>query len=190
MKKIFIAFTICVGLCSSAPASELLVRVVDKTNATDIYKDCQLTKEGMVIVVEPDGWKWSKKELTNPEWRVVISNLKVEEARDLYLAPQDDGVPVLDKNHLPNPEKSKTLLRRANKIDVKDPLLIAAGIEDPAGNGGVFGGGDTTPIFQKVDINAVDMKTLTEATPIVHDPAKIAVAPIDAVVPADAVVTP
>lgn len=49
---------------------ELLVRVIDKTNPVDVYKDVKLTKRGDVVVVMPDGWGWSSEEKTNPDWRI------------------------------------------------------------------------------------------------------------------------
>lgn len=89
--------------------AELLVRVVDKRNLNDPYKDAQLTKRGDVIVVCPDGWAWSVKEQTNPEWRIVkLPQMTVSEA-SVYLAPEMNTDP-----HNP----SRVLQARAFSLDV------------------------------------------------------------------------
>ena len=44
---------------------ELLLRIVDSG------PDIEHTKCGDVIVVQPDGWTWSPRELENPDWRIV-----------------------------------------------------------------------------------------------------------------------
>ena len=51
--------------------AELLVRAVDKTNPTEVWRDVKLTKAFDVICVRPDGWPWSVQERTNPAWRIV-----------------------------------------------------------------------------------------------------------------------
>lgn len=50
--------------------AELLVRVHDKVGA-DLYRDCQCTKRGDVIVVCPDGHVWGEQEKRQPFWRIL-----------------------------------------------------------------------------------------------------------------------
>lgn len=88
--------------------AELLVRVVDKVNE-DFYLNCQCTKRGDVIVVQPDGWGWGLEELKNPDWRIIVMpELSLAEA-EAMLAPELPVDPL-------NP--SKTLQRRAFKFDL------------------------------------------------------------------------
>jgi len=49
---------------------EFLIRIVDKVNNTDKIKNSQLKKRGDVVVIVDDGWPWSPKELTNPDWEI------------------------------------------------------------------------------------------------------------------------
>lgn len=87
---------------------ELLVRVVDKVNS-DFYLNCQCTKRGDVIVVQEDGWKWGKEELSNPDWRIIsMPGIPVSQVLGL-LAPE---LPIDPKN------PSRTLQRRAFKFDI------------------------------------------------------------------------
>ena len=105
--------------------AELLVRVIDKVNE-DPEKDVGCLKRGDVVVVCPDGWGWSEKERKNSDWRILRVPYTVGECQDL-LTPQDDGKSEFD------PTKSKTLLRRAAKIDLDDnkvPNEIKVSLED------------------------------------------------------------
>lgn len=50
---------------------EILLRVADKINHGDFYKNLKCTKRGDVIVVREDGWVWGKDELALPFWRII-----------------------------------------------------------------------------------------------------------------------
>lgn len=77
--------------------AELLVRVVDKTNPNDAAADRLLPKAGDVIDVHPDGWAWSKAELSNPEWRILrIPDLDVGSLDDL-MQPIMDATGALNR---------------------------------------------------------------------------------------------
>jgi hypothetical protein len=55
---------------------ELLIRIRDKNHPTDANLNRQLTKRGDVIAIQPDGWNWGVRELTNPDWRIIsVPNL-------------------------------------------------------------------------------------------------------------------
>ena len=58
---------------------EILIRVVDKGAA----EDC--SKAGDIIATVPNGWQWSNAELTNPDWRIVRTNILQTQA-DAFLA--------------------------------------------------------------------------------------------------------
>lgn len=96
---------------------ELLVRVVDKINEADFYKDCQCTKRGDVITIQEDGWAWGKKELSNPDWRIIKFPGVPASEMSAFLQPELAPDPA-------NPPK--TLQRRAFKFDVDHPSLPAA----------------------------------------------------------------
>lgn len=73
---------------------EALVRIVDKTDPKNAINDAWLTKAGDVIVVCPQGWKWSKEELNNPEWVILrIKNMSLAEGQS-YMTPQS-GDPLI-----------------------------------------------------------------------------------------------
>lgn len=91
--------------------AELLIRVTDKTNLQDVYKDVQLTKRGHVITVVPDGWSWSEVERTNPDWRIFKwPSVSVDDCID-FLMPEPDLRPV-------KVGVDPMLQRRAYKLDV------------------------------------------------------------------------
>lgn len=94
--------------------AELLVRIKDKVNP-DFYLNAQCGKRGDVIAVQPDGWSWSPRERTNPEWMIVqFPGVPVAEFSDLLMIEPE-----------PNPDQpSRTRQRRAFKLDV-DALGIA-----------------------------------------------------------------
>lgn len=97
--------------------AELLVRVVDKTNP-DPLLDCKLTKRGMVIAVQPDGWQWGFEELANPDWRIIrVPGVDPSQFGGL-LAPE----PEIDPQ---NP--SRVLQRRAFRLNLDDSRLDDAG---------------------------------------------------------------
>ena len=53
---------------------EVLVRWVDKTSA-DSRHNSSIMKRGDVVVICPAGWKWSKRELNNSDWRILKVDL-------------------------------------------------------------------------------------------------------------------
>ena len=71
---------------------ELLIRVRDKEFADTYQKVKQLGRGDVVVVVE-NGWSWSQKELTNPDWRILkLPNILVDDVVDL-LAPEENPTP-------------------------------------------------------------------------------------------------
>lgn len=60
--------------------SEFLVRVYDKVNLADDEKTTRLTKKGDFISAVPDGWVWGTAEATNPDWRIIASDIPDHEA--------------------------------------------------------------------------------------------------------------
>jgi hypothetical protein len=73
---------------------ELLVRVVDKTNATDPYADAACTKRGDVITAQPDGWVWGVQEQIDPQYRIVkVPGVSVQDVASL-LVPEPDLDPL------------------------------------------------------------------------------------------------
>ena len=72
--------------------SELLIRVVDRTNPNDAEKDAVLAKRGDVIEVKADGAFWTPRELTNPAWRILsLPNVSVAAASILLAAELPSG---------------------------------------------------------------------------------------------------
>lgn len=58
--------------------AEILLRVEDKS------QDEMAPKAGDVVCVCPDGWPWSKKELSNPAWVIIkLPGLDVSAFSDL-----------------------------------------------------------------------------------------------------------
>jgi hypothetical protein len=100
--------------------AELLVWVAEYPKTGDPYVDRSRPSAGCVITIQPDGWKWSKAELTNPDWRVVkLPGIPVEKLTQLT-AP-DLG--YLD----PEAEKINKVLRRYTKafdLPELDALLV------------------------------------------------------------------
>lgn len=97
--------------------AELLIRVKDKINAVDYYKNFQCTKRGDVIVACPDGWNWGNDELSDPQYRIVkIPSLPLIDAQALT-TPEQETDPV---------RPSRTLQRRGFKLNLDDPSLPQA----------------------------------------------------------------
>ncbi len=88
------------------PMAELLVRVKDKINE-DFYLNCQCTKAGDVICIQPDGWNWGREELKNPDWRIIKMPGVKESDLSAFLQPE---LPVDPMN------PPKTLQRRAFRL--------------------------------------------------------------------------
>lgn len=60
---------------------ELLVRVVERPNANK-----QHLSKGHVVTTRPDGAYWSKKERSNPDWRIIsVPGLSKEEEATLKM---------------------------------------------------------------------------------------------------------
>lgn len=72
--------------------AELLIRVVDRNDPDDAERSAICEKAGDVIVVQPDGWKWSHEETTSPLW-VIVKVPGVEPSVFADLLAMDD-VPV------------------------------------------------------------------------------------------------
>lgn len=89
---------------------ELLIRIRDKVG-TDVYRDCKLTKRGDVIDIRPDGHPWGRRELANPDWRIVRVPISANEAHAL-LAPEPG-------NRLTN----RMLRKRLFRLDVDNASL-------------------------------------------------------------------
>jgi len=68
--------------------AELLVRVVDKVNPNDPDLDLQCLKRGDVVAIGEDGWPWSGKELSNPDWKVMYFPGASVSAAESYLMPE------------------------------------------------------------------------------------------------------
>lgn len=76
--------------------AELLIRVRDKDPHPDPYVDVQRSKRGDVIAACPDGWQWSHKERTNPDWRIVrVLGLPMNIA-ETFMSPER-GDPKVDR---------------------------------------------------------------------------------------------
>ena len=93
---------------------ELLIRVRDKVNPLDPYKDAKLMKRGDVVAVVPDGHVWGLEELRNPDWRILrvpgVSSLQMSS----FLAPE---VP-------PSPDFDRGLLRKRRfTLDLSHELI-------------------------------------------------------------------
>ena len=138
--------------------AEILLRVRDKVNPTDPYKNCKLTKRGDVIHVAPDGWPWGARELDQPFWRIVkFPGVNPQLLEDL-LGPELDTDPQ-------NP--SRMLQRRAFKLDL-DALTIPADIR-------AYLDDDTRkqPTLTITGVKATAFRALKTARPKLSDPAVI-----------------
>lgn len=99
--------------------TEILIRVRDKVS-DDFYLNCQCTKRGDVIAVCPDGWGWGTEELSNPDYRIIKTDLAEEEAL-LFLADEKD---------IDSSQPSKTLQKRRFKVDLDNAEINNAGLRD------------------------------------------------------------
>lgn len=81
---------------------ELLIRIVDKEQKDEKLAPLA-SKAGDVIAICPDGWKWSKRETENPEWRIVKCPILAVE-KDALLAAKMSG--------------DKLVSRRAQRIQI------------------------------------------------------------------------
>lgn len=130
--------------------AELLVRVVDKTNA-DPYLDAKCLKRGDVVVVMPDGHGWGKQELINPDWRIVkLPGIPVSQATH-FLGPELPEDPL-------NP--SLMLQRRAFKLDVD-------ALPDPKGQ---MADRKRRNPLHKVNLTVAELAALKVRKPSLPDP--------------------
>lgn len=83
---------------------EVVFRVMDKA-APDDPRRAVRTSRGCVIDVLPDGWGFSERELTNPEWRIVRFPGLPQEAF------ADCQQPIYDRDR-------KLVARRARAVDL------------------------------------------------------------------------
>jgi hypothetical protein len=83
---------------------EMLVRVLDR-KGFDAKTNTVSLRPGDVVTVQADGWKWSEKERTNPEWCIV----KLPGVHPLL--HKDMEQPALDA-------LGGLLLKRARKLDL------------------------------------------------------------------------
>jgi len=51
--------------------AEIIFWARDKAKPWDAELDAQAYKRGDVISIVPDGWQWSPRELTHPDWRIL-----------------------------------------------------------------------------------------------------------------------
>lgn len=105
---------------------EILLRVVDKVNYENPYKNAECLKRGDVVVVVEDGHVWGAQELRNPDWRILkVPGVSVS-AASAFLGEELDS----------NPGKpSLTLQSRAFGFDLEHKNLpgdFAAWIADGA----------------------------------------------------------
>ena len=88
---------------------ELLFLANDKVNPDDPKQDIKFPKRGMVLVHMPEGHPWTKKELENPDWRIVKMDITEEEANE-FLRPEIVTVNPLTKPvNIPMRFRSKLL---------------------------------------------------------------------------------
>jgi len=59
--------------------TEWLVRLVDRVGTTEL-KNAKLTKRGDVVVIKPAPCKWTKKEINNPDWIIIKTDMTYEDA--------------------------------------------------------------------------------------------------------------
>lgn len=61
---------------------ELLIRIVDKVPVGN-PDYARASQRGDVIVACPDGWNWTTREKSNPDWIIVSANITQIEATAL-----------------------------------------------------------------------------------------------------------
>lgn len=71
--------------------AELVIQVVDRTNAENPALDAVCWKAGDVIEVKPDGWNWTARERTNPSWRIVRVPLLTSEVQAALAVDRPEG---------------------------------------------------------------------------------------------------
>lgn len=70
--------------------AELLVRVIDKYEGVDPLFLSKSTMRGDVIEVRPDGWPWSLRERTSPQWIIVKVDASMAKCAALIAAEPGD----------------------------------------------------------------------------------------------------
>lgn len=73
--------------------AEIIFWARDKVKPWDAELDAQAYKRGDVISIHPDGWAWSQRELTNPDWRILrlTSITDLADLEDLRRPENDSG---------------------------------------------------------------------------------------------------
>lgn len=102
--------------------AELLIRVADRVHARDVARDQEQPRRGDVIVIQPDGWTWSVRELTAPHWRILRLSGVSADALAKWLEPEAWTV---DDLNLPDPDRPP-LGRRVRRLNLDAALLPAA----------------------------------------------------------------
>ncbi len=97
---------------------ELLIRITDKPRSGKIAVDAQRTSAGDVIACAADGHIWGKREVSNPDWRIVrVPGL----SRDIAVSLVAVELPVaFGANRL--------LRKRQLRIDLEQLELLEPGI--------------------------------------------------------------
>ena len=122
--------------------AELLVRTVAHARSGDALLDCKRSPVGAVIVICPDGWNWSQKELTALFWRIVkFPGLRGSDLAGFLAPDPDDGartlrrwrftldLAALDAARTAEPQKRETLVealayRKTRMETFEDPRVI------------------------------------------------------------------
>ncbi|MEK9721994.1 MAG: hypothetical protein VW405_00740 [Rhodospirillaceae bacterium] len=76
---------------------ELLIFAVDRPFSTR-RELVERYMRGDVVIAKPDGWPWSQRELTNPDWRILRVGLLKSETDALSAAETDiSGIKTLKR---------------------------------------------------------------------------------------------
>lgn len=101
---------------------ELLLRIANRPDHA-LAKDANLLLQaGDVVVVMPDGWKWSAVELAHPEWRIIkIPGVAESTFADLTDPASSAGV---------------LKLKRAKSLNLADPkmAMLLASVKNADGS--------------------------------------------------------
>ena len=138
--------------------AELLIRTQDKPSSGNVYTDRHRLGRGDVVVVMPDGHKWSDVEKAAPFWRILrLPGVGPNKLTQLLASDVGYGDFEAEK-------ASKVLQRRAYKIDL---LALVALLADVVKVGEIA----TQPT--KAEVYAL---ALVQAKPALVDPAIIGAA--------------
>lgn len=141
--------------------AELLVRLFDKYQGSDLMKIAKTTARGDVIVVVPDGWNWSFIERTSYGWLIVkVPSMTVLQAEALR-SPQ-----IGDANLHPY------LRIRAFGINVDDPSVQSLNIPSDATARANYAAKVVRPV-ESVTVNVSAVNVLKFVRNVIPDPAVI-----------------